>query len=98
MSRSQSFTLYIFGISSRAVTILLTLEVLQSLERHHYTIDYLDLWGMSISVADLPDGKRTIETPRLLLRPTQLEDAGPIHEAFGDSEVMRYWYVQCRRG
>ncbi|EME79361.1 uncharacterized protein MYCFIDRAFT_34368 [Pseudocercospora fijiensis CIRAD86] len=33
----------------------------------------------------------SIETPRLLLRAAQVEDADSLYEAFSDSEVMRYW-------
>ncbi|KAF7189373.1 putative N-acetyltransferase p20 [Pseudocercospora fuligena] len=32
-----------------------------------------------------------IESPRLILRAAQPEDAEPLHEAFSDPKVMRYW-------
>ncbi|KXS93648.1 hypothetical protein AC578_4205 [Pseudocercospora eumusae] len=33
----------------------------------------------------------TIETPRLILRAAQAQDAEALHEAFSDPNVMRYW-------
>jgi [ribosomal protein S5]-alanine N-acetyltransferase len=36
-----------------------------------------------------PDGAR-IETDRLILRPLAPADLGPMHEVYGDREVMRY--------
>ncbi|KAK5946237.1 hypothetical protein PMZ80_000379 [Knufia obscura] len=44
-----------------------------------------------MATGEHPSRQVSIETPRLLLRAAQPEDAVRLHEAFSDPEAMRYW-------
>jgi RimJ/RimL family protein N-acetyltransferase len=38
----------------------------------------------------LPDETPTLETERLIMRPPKISDLGPLHEVWGDRDVMRW--------
>jgi len=50
-------------------------------------------------IVRLDDGKVEISTSRLLLRAAREDDVNGLHNAFSDSEVMRYWstppHISC---